>query len=91
MHNARFIKFSCFLLLAGLFLHAGASEVHVDMGPKRSITVQVKNGPSDYYLALLQCPKGTIGSESELFLDPVDDSSVQAYLKDFYHDSIYSH
>ncbi|MBR3643180.1 MAG: hypothetical protein IKN57_06690 [Parasporobacterium sp.] len=56
------------------------------MGPKRSITVQVKNGPSDYYLALLQCPKGTTGSESELFLDPVDDSSVQAYLKDFYHE-----
>ncbi len=86
MHKARFIKFSCFLLLAGLFLHAGASEVRADMGPKRSITVQVKNGPSDYYLALLQCPKGTTGSESELFLDPVDDSSVQAYLKDFYHE-----
>ncbi|MCR5733431.1 MAG: hypothetical protein K6G22_02385 [Lachnospiraceae bacterium] len=82
-HKARFIRICCFLLLTGLFIHVSALEVYADTGPKRSITVHVENGPSDYYVALLQCPKGTTGRESELFLETVDDLSVQDYLKDF--------
>ncbi len=56
------------------------------MGPKPSITVQVENGPGNYYIALLHESGDKTQPESVLNPDTLDDSSVQDYLKGFYHD-----
>ena len=73
------------LVLLGLFPQA----IQADTGPKPSITIEVKNAPQDYYVALLGKKENEYAKNSHLKIDEVTRESVEAYLETFRYDEWY--
>ena len=61
-------------------------SVYADTGeePEPSVTLEIKNAPEDYYVAILYETGGYYDTDTNLKVQgPVDDSVLEKYLKDF--------
>ena len=83
-HNLMFMFMAAMLLMINTIV-LFPKDIQADVGPKPSIEITVKNGPKDYYIALIEKKKGLEG-RSALKLDNVTDESVEAFLKNFAYD-----
>lgn len=83
-HNLMTMFMAAMLLMINTII-LFPQDIQADVGPKPSIEITVKNGPKDYYIALIEKKKGLEG-RSALKLDNVTDESVEAFLKNFAYD-----
>ena len=61
-------------------------SIYADTGeePEPSVTLEIKNAPEDYYVAILYEPGAYYDTDTDLKVQgPVDDSVLEKYLKDF--------
>lgn len=83
-HNLMTMFMAAMLLMINTII-LFPQDIQADVGPKPSIEITVKNGPKDYYIALIEKKTGLEG-RSALKLDNVTDESVEAFLKGFAYD-----